>query len=79
MGPGLFFMGGIWIFPLTMIIIALVVVSSIFGRRGSSWRDFNEPSDQSKRQLALEILKERYARGEITREEFEQMKRDILD
>ena len=27
---------------------------------------------------ALEIAKERYARGEITREEFEQIKKDIV-
>lgn len=26
---------------------------------------------------SLEILKERYARGEISREQFEQMKRDL--
>ena len=26
---------------------------------------------------ALEILKERYARGELTREQYEQMKRDL--
>lgn len=28
---------------------------------------------------ALDILKERYARGEIGREEYEQMKRDLED
>ncbi len=30
------------------------------------------------RESALEILKQRYARGEITREQFEEMKKDIL-
>lgn len=29
-------------------------------------------------EAALEILKRRYARGEITREEFESMRRDLL-
>ncbi|MHB1005000.1 MAG: SHOCT domain-containing protein [Chloroflexota bacterium] len=28
---------------------------------------------------ALEILKERYARGEITRDEYEQMRRDLKE
>jgi putative membrane protein len=33
--------------------------------------------DEAPQQGALDILKARYAKGEITREQFEQMKRDI--
>lgn len=33
--------------------------------------------DEAPRDSALDILKARYAKGEITREQFEQMKRDI--
>ena len=40
-------------------------------------RSGTERGEGATRPTALEILKARYARGEITREEFEQTKRDL--
>ena len=52
-----------------LIIVALVWFVTVATRRdsGSSGRD----------KSALEILEERYARGEIEREEFEQKRKDL--
>ena len=69
-----------WAFPMVMPIIMLVavlfVVYLIFGRGGfrPPWYNNDCPNPES----ALDILKKRYAKGEITKEEFEQMKKDIL-
>ena len=42
------------------------------------WRpQFNQTSSAQTSQTPLEILKARYARGEITREQYEAMKSDI--
>ena len=66
---------GSWMFGggLTMILwwlipLALVVAAVFFFRRPG-------PGEGGK--SALDILKERYARGEIGKDEFEQKKRDI--
>lgn len=63
-GGGWMFMGLWWI----LIIIAVVLAVSWVNRKGF-------PSTQQK--IALDILKERYARGEISKDEFENMKKDI--
>ena len=53
-----------------LIIVGIVVVTKWFAV-GSSH------NDQTREKTAFDVLKERYARGEISREEFEQKKRDI--
>jgi putative membrane protein len=53
------------------LIFLVVITGGIAYALG--WRpQFNQTS-----QTPLEILKARYARGEITREEYEQMRRDL--
>jgi putative membrane protein len=67
------FGGGFMILLWIIIIIALVffirwLVQSSKGSKGSA------QSGSS----AMEILKERYARGEINKEEFEEKKKDLI-
>jgi putative membrane protein len=58
----------VWV---VVIALAVLVVRAIAG----SGKDTS--SDPGKGKTALQILEERYARGEIEHEEFEQKRRDL--
>lgn len=60
---------GSWMFLWWILIIVVIIGAiSFFVRQGNINRD----------KSALDILKERYARGELSKQEFEEKKRDIL-
>jgi putative membrane protein len=58
------------------LIILLLVIGAVAAAPG--WRSqFNQMGPAQASQTPLEILKARYARGEISREEYDQMRRDL--
>jgi len=79
MGSEHFGWGGWWIFPIICIIMMFFFM--MFRRGG-----FRPPGDQNSdthhneskdSETPIDILKKRYAKGEITKEQFDQMKRDL--
>ncbi len=62
--------------PIFWIVMIGLCLYFIFGRGGAKrpW----EPGRSPEGETALDILKKRYAKGEISKDEFERMKRDIL-
>ncbi len=70
MGFGFILMILIW---GIIIVCAIWVGKNVLDQNGL----FNNPKPTGHRKSALEILKNRYARGEISRDEFEAMKDEI--
>lgn len=65
MGFGWIFMAIFWI----LVIVGIVyLVNLVAGRSGK----------EEKQDTALDILKKRYARGEVTKEEFDRMRDDLM-
>jgi putative membrane protein len=68
-------MMGVWGVGMMLVMLAfwvLVIVALVAAIR---W--LIGPGRESRRDQALEILRERYARGEISKEEFDAKKRDL--
>ncbi|MBI2849220.1 MAG: SHOCT domain-containing protein [Chloroflexi bacterium] len=74
-GRGTGFAGGLgWLFPLVFwggIITAIVL---LIRGAGATSKTSPPPSGET----ALDVLKKRYASSEITKEEFEEKKKDLL-
>jgi len=67
--------GIFWALVLVAIGVSIVTHQTKWGRR---WDFFSWHPHYRRQKEAVEALKRRYARGEITKEEFERMKQDIF-
>jgi putative membrane protein len=70
-GMGMMMGWGVAGFVLVLLLVVLVIVVIVAGLRWIWLRD--EP----RRDNALDILKKRYAKGEIGKQEFERVKDDL--
>lgn len=77
MMPWMFWGGGMWIFPIIGLIVFLFVIYFVFTRvsPGGGATGGRSGGEQS----PLDILKMRYAKGEISWEEFERMKKHVTE
>jgi len=64
-----------WLMPVLLIVfVGLIVWAIVALVRGSNG---SKGQESSRTGSALEVLKQRYARGEISKEEYEEKKRDL--
>ena len=67
------FIGNLWFGWLFWIIIIGLILVLIW----TNTRERNKYIPFDRKETALDILKKRYAKGEITKEQFDQMKKDL--
>lgn len=77
MGPGMMAgLGWMWLMPVSGIVFLGLIIWAIVAAVRSSRE--SKGSDSIRADSALEVLKKRYARGEINKEEYEEKKKDLV-
>ena len=70
------------LFPILLLVlavaVAVILLKGRFGRDGSAGHDSSVSPDRE-RESPLDILKRRYAAGEIDKDQYEMMKRDLAE
>ena len=62
--------------PVVMLVVlGLIIWAVVAGSRSAFWRGDSE--QHGLEDSAMEVLKRRYARGEITRQEYEEKRKDL--
>lgn len=80
MGPIFPWWGGMWLFPIIMPVVMLLFSYLVVQHGGfrPPWQDYpRRYPERGDAETPLQILRRRYAQGEITKDEFEQMKEDL--
>ena len=71
MGWMMLFGGAFWVILLVLGVVAVVWIVR------ASWHGGSHPPSMGRSSTGLDILEERYAKGEIQRDEYLQKKRDL--
>ena len=81
MGPEGFVFQGWWIIPIIFMLLMMLFMFFGRGRRGfrpNRFFDRDENNVKDSSESALDILNKRYAKGEISKSEYDEMKSNLM-